>query len=362
MPIGALLSTTNRGCRGRWNMTETVFVTGAGGFLGGTIVEALFFGGLYNVRAGIVRWSSAPRIARLPVQIVQCDILEPAQLGSALAGVDYVIHCAVGDERVTIEGTRNLMRSAAKAGVKRIVNISTISVYGQAIGEIGETTPLKPVGNYGIHKAAAELVCRDAEIGTVILRPTIIYGPFSSRWTTLFAMRLKSGWKHLGSLGEGACNLVHSHDVARFAIAALHKDVAGETFNINGPEIITWNEYLDRFNQHLGLPPLRGQAAGRTQIAANVASVFKATGKYALKHYKPQLRWVSQKSSKLRDVMERSESSMRLAVNPDELSLFGLRAHYRMDKAEQAFGFRSEIGVDAGLALAVKWLKHVGGP
>jgi hypothetical protein len=192
------------------------------------------------------------------------------------------------------------------------------------------------------------------------LRPTIIYGPFSSRWTSLFAMRLRAGWKHLGPLGEGICNLVHSHDVARFAISALRKDVAGEAFNINGPEMMTWNEYLRRFGQHLGLPPMQTQSSGRTQIAASAASIVKVGGKHALKHYRTQLRWMSQRSVTLRDMMEKSERSMRLAVNPDELSLFGLRARYLTDKAERAFGIRSEIAVDAGLALCVKWLNHVG--
>src|SRR5215469_12974636 len=84
----------------------TVLITGAGGFLGGTLVEALHFAGGYRVHAGIARWSSAPRIARLPITLTQCDVLKPDELTEAFTGIDYVIHCAVGDDlRVILDGT-----------------------------------------------------------------------------------------------------------------------------------------------------------------------------------------------------------------------------------------------------------------
>ena len=62
---------------------ETILVTGAGGFVGGTIVEALHFGEEYRVLAGIARWSSAPRVARLPITLVQCDVLKQNELAEA---------------------------------------------------------------------------------------------------------------------------------------------------------------------------------------------------------------------------------------------------------------------------------------
>ena len=53
-----------------------VLVTGAGGFIGGWIAEAFHLAGWADVKAGIARWSSAARIARFPLDIVQCDVMK----------------------------------------------------------------------------------------------------------------------------------------------------------------------------------------------------------------------------------------------------------------------------------------------
>jgi nucleoside-diphosphate-sugar epimerase len=345
---------------------ETILITGAGGFVGGTIVEALHFGNEYRVLAGISRWSSAPRIARLPITLVQCDVLKQNELAEAFVGVDYVIHCAVGEREVIVQGTENVLNAAAKAGVKRVVHISSVAVYGAATGQIDEETkaPEKTLTTYGDAKVASEEVCKRARVDVVILRPSVIYGPFSAVWTVRNALRLKNGrWKHLGPLGEGKCNLVHVHDVVRFAIAAVRQgSTVGESFNINGPEIVTWNEYMERFNQHLGLPEITAQAAGRTHVKTGMMLPVRAIGKYALKHHAPQLTWLAHRSDKLQHLMQQVELTLKCTPDSDELSLFSLDAHYVPDKAERVFGFRSALGVDAGLTMSVAWLNHMGEP
>lgn len=343
---------------------ETILVTGAGGFVGGTIVEALHFGEEYRVLAGIARWSSAPRIARLPITLVQCDVLKQNELAEAFVGVDYVIHCAVGEREVIVRGTENVLDAAAKAGIKRVVHISSVAVYGGATGPVDEETKAPPetLTSYGEAKLASEGVCKKARVDVVVLRPSVIYGPFSAVWTVRNALRLKAGrWKHLGALGEGRCNLVHVHDVVRFAVAAVKQvGVGGEIFNVNGPEIVTWNDYMEQFNHHLGLPEMVSQATSRTLVKTNMMLPIRAIGKYALKHHAPQLRWLAQQSDKLQHLMQQTELTLKCTPDSDELSLFSLDVHYLPDKAERMFGFRSGIGVDAGLAMSVAWLNHMG--
>jgi nucleoside-diphosphate-sugar epimerase len=344
-------------------MSETIFVTGAGGFLGGTIVEALYFGEQYQVRAGLSRWLSAPRVARLGVPLIQCDIMRPTELAKAFQGVDYVIHCAVGDHAVTVDGTRNVLTAARAAGVKRVVHISTVSIYGDATGLVDETTraPDGTLTDYGEAKLQAERVCVqfDATLPIVRLRPTIIYGPFAGRWTMLYAQRLHAGWPHLGDAGTGQCNLVHAHDVARFAIAAVEPGRDGQAFNINGPDVVTWNDYLERFARAMGVRPPRPnhRLSGVKSLASNVV---RRVGKYAATHHKAQLRWIAHRSDRLKGMMEHTETAMRLTVNPQELALYRLDATYLTAKADQTFGFGARIGLDQGLAMTAAWLDHMG--
>jgi nucleoside-diphosphate-sugar epimerase len=346
---------------------ETVLITGAGGFVGGTIVEALHASPSFALRAGLGRWTSAPRIARLAVPMVQCDIMRPDQLSAAMRGVDHVIHCATSDDlRVITEGTANVLAAARAAGVGRVVHLSSIAVYGGATGVVEEDTPA-PAGTlspYGEAKRQAEATCREAASqgqAVVMLRPTIVYGPFSERWTVLYAMRLQARrWGELGPAGEGMCNLVHVHDVARYAIAALHaKGADGEAFNINGPEVVSWNEYFRRFNGALGLPPLEPRPPGNAQLMARLTQPVRVAGKIALKRFQPQLVWLSQKSDRAKHLLKETELTLRCTPNEDELRLFGLDAVYPTTKAERVFGFPPRVDIATGLAMSVAWLRHI---
>ena len=72
----------------------SILVTGAGGFVGGWVTEALYLSGATNVRAGVGRWASCARIARFPVDIRLCNIMDPQSLDAAMEGLKVVIHCA----------------------------------------------------------------------------------------------------------------------------------------------------------------------------------------------------------------------------------------------------------------------------
>jgi len=224
---------------------RTILVTGAGGFIGGRVVEVLMQREGVIPRAALRRWSTAARIGRLPLDPIQCDLRDLAQVREAVQGVDAIVHCAVGDGRNTVESTRNVMQAALDAGIKRVVHISTIDVYGRAEGRVEESTPLTVTGReYGDSKIEAERVCQEfvaKGLHVVILRPTIVYGPFSDLWTLQFAERFRDGnWLLPPDGCQGRCNLVYIDDLVRAILCALDADVpSGEAFNANGPDDVT---------------------------------------------------------------------------------------------------------------------------
>lgn len=348
-------------------MIKSVLVTGAGGFLGGWVTEVFHLTGSLRVRAGIRRWNTAVRIARFPVEVVRCDILNPSELDNAMRGMDAVVHCAFGDDRTTIDGTRNVLLAAEKYHVKRIVHISSVAVYGKAVrGDVDEATPPDASGYpYAERKLLAEKECLSHiahGAPVVILRPTIIYGPFSAPWIVGFADKLRSGsWGTFGEHGEGTCNLVYATDVVQAILAALDTEESiGETFNINGNEIITWNRYFELLNSALGREPLARVNFGSLKLRATLSDPLRRLGGKLLADHRDTIVKMYKSSAIAGKAMKNAESGLRLTPTREQLKLFSLKAHYPIDKAERMLGYSPRIKPRQGVDLSVSWLHHHG--
>ena len=114
-------------------------VTGAGGFIGSAVVRALVAQGR-AVRATLAPGESPANLAGLDVERVTVDVCDRAAVAAAVRGCDVVYHLAaiyslwLPDEsvifRVNVEGTKNVLGAAARAGVRRIVHTSSIAAIG----------------------------------------------------------------------------------------------------------------------------------------------------------------------------------------------------------------------------------------
>lgn len=346
---------------------STVLITGAGGFIGGRIAEVLYCSGYRNIRAGVRRWSSAARVGRLPIEIALCDVTNRSHLQACLKDVSAVVHCAVGSREVTVGGTKNLLEAALANGVRRFVHLSTIDVYGDRSGEMDETCGYHYTGSpYGDSKIEAEKLCwrfHGLGLPVSILRPTIVYGPFSAVWTVDVAERLLNTGRLPLAKGycQGTCNLLYIDDLVAAVLLALHKDEAvGEAYNVNGSERPTWHDYFLSLNRAMGLPEPAEQTEAGSFASAWIMNPVRKSARFALNHFESQIMAIYKSSGLARRAMRRVESMIRKSPTTAELRLYGKRASFPSTKAGAVLGYRPQVSMADGVKLCAAWLEHHG--
>ena len=322
-------------------------VTGASGLLGSHIVEQLRKRDL-PVRVLVRAGSDRSWLETQGVEFVEGDITEPASLKRACAGVDVVYHSAakVGDwgpwdefQRVTIDGTRNMLTAAVDAGVRRFVHISSISVYGyytddMTIDETFETAyGLYRWAYYSKSKVAAEQLAWDAQKGgrieVTIIRPAWIYGQ-RDRTTIarLYRMVTNGQAKILGS-GDNRLNVVYAGNIAEAAItAAARPEAIGEAFNISNDSEITQQAYFDLLAKACGAPPVKRHVPYR--VAYTAGFVLECLGHL--------FRW------------KKPPFITRYAV-----WLMGRRSFFSAEKARRVLGWKPSVLYEEGVPLTIDW-------
>ncbi len=168
-------------------MSKNYLITGGAGFLGINLVRYLLAKGQRVVTLDIAPFDYPD--VRDKIRVVDGDIRKPDNVRDSLRDVDIVVHAAAAlplykpeDIYSTdIEGTRIVFEESMRAGVKRVIHISTTAVYGIPDHHpLLEDDPMHGVGPYGIAKVKAEEVCLDFRkkgLCVPILRPKSFIGP-----------------------------------------------------------------------------------------------------------------------------------------------------------------------------------------
>ncbi|MET7476267.1 NAD-dependent epimerase/dehydratase family protein [Streptomyces sp. NPDC005648] len=246
-----------------------LLVTGAGGFVGGRVVRhagRLPDGGPpLRVLAHRRALPGAPGA----VEVVAGDLGDPGSLRGLCAGVGTVVHCAslVGGteeecEAVNVRGTEALVEEARRAGVSRVVYLSTASVYGR--GTFREARPEDLVRNPGSPTSRTRAAAEDLVLaaGGTVLRPHIVYGT-GDRWVgpgLLALVRAIGG----GIRGRPALvSAVDVDDLARLVLGAALAPgdrLTASVYHANHPRPATADALLRGFAGAAGLPLAEGVA------------------------------------------------------------------------------------------------------
>ena len=226
-----------------------VFVTGATGFVGPKVANAIAAAG-HDVRV-LERKPGAWAEAGIRCQsAVQGDMTDADSLRRAVEGCEVVVHLvairqgsADQFQRVMIEGTRNLI-AASGDGVRRFVLMS-------ALGTTDETKDLLPYYNA---KWTQEQDVKASGVEHVIFRPTFIFGRDGGILPTFMKMaRLAPVTGIIGS-GERRIQPIWIDDVAAYFASSIDKpEAANRTFELGGPNVVTWNELWQRIRALLGI-------------------------------------------------------------------------------------------------------------
>lgn len=241
-----------------------ILITGATGFLGGAIARRLLREGERVIALGRDRAKLAA-LARLGAEPCEFDLASDDPLPTLAA--DGLIHCAAlsspwgrraAFERANITGTRRAILLARQAGARRLVHISSPSVYFRFADQesVTEDTPLPPpVNAYAATKAASEtLVLAVPELSPVILRPRGLYGPGDTALLPRLLRAAASRPLPLMRGGVAATDLTYIDDVADAAITALRAPSApSRIYNVSGGEALSIRDVAERAGTMAGI-------------------------------------------------------------------------------------------------------------
>lgn len=316
------------------------FVTGGTGFIGSHLVDSLIASPEFDQIKCLVR-GEEKWLKNKAYHKVQGNLHSHKTLIAALEKCEVIFHIAAMVKApsqkefdfVNVEGTEQLIRLATKAGVKKVVILSSLAASGPSIGHpLTEDDPMKPVSMYGKSKMRMENRIKEIaldDLSVTILRPPAVYGPREEQIFTLFSI-MNKGFAPL--IGDGFSPLISTIYVADLVSALLkatqQKQKGIHTYFVTGKEISNWNQIRDIFSivmnkkvLSLKIPP---------KLVKNIAGVIETSagffGSYPV-------------------------------VNREKANEMVLEWTCSGSKAEVELGFTPQFTLEDGLSRTLRWYK-----
>ena len=335
-------------------MAEVV-VTGAPGWLGTPLVQALVQGARFRsiqtgprrVRCIVHPSVDASVLQKLGpgVELVRADLRDARALAESCAGARTLFHCAglIHPRRiqelydVNVAGTQNVLACAIGSGVKRLVFVSSNSPAGlnpSASSLMVETDPPRPYLNYGLSKLQSEWVINDAyragRIQTTIVRPCWFYGPHQPLRQTRFFKMIRGGHPIVVGRGDNLRSMSYVDNIVQALLLAEASDkAAGRTYWITDRRPYSFIEIIETVARVLGVH-VRPRYLPRvtSDVARFADSLLQMTGLYN------------------QEIHVAGELAATIAVS--------------IEAAQRDLGYDPEIELEEGMQRSVAWCRAQG--
>jgi nucleoside-diphosphate-sugar epimerase len=240
------------------------FVTGATGFVGAHLVDALRRRG--DAVACLVRSAARARaLGWTDVRIIEGDLDTPAALRDGCAGAEVVYHVAGRISArnlaeylaVNRDGTARVLEAAARHPPHRLVYVSSLAVGGPTVPgrPVDETRAPAPVTDYGRSKLAAEQLVRASGVPWTIVRPPVVYGERDRETLRIFRLARARLGPVIGD-GTQELSVVYVGDLAAaFIAAALAPGAAGQVYYAAHPEVTSSRGLVEAVGRAVGARP-----------------------------------------------------------------------------------------------------------
>ncbi|TIC88865.1 NAD-dependent epimerase/dehydratase family protein [Nocardioides sp. GY 10113] len=318
---------------------KSVFITGAGGFIGRTLAARL-----RELGATV---TGVDLVADPENGIVQGTTTDPSTWAHALEGVEAVVHTAAivstvapteAAWDVNVLGTKKVIDAAVEAGVQRFVHLSSIAAYGWVYPEyVTEDYPTRVTGGLSTYvdtKTNSELVAHangHRGMDIAIVRPADVYGP-GSVWVREPLAMIEANQMILPDGGRGTFDVIYIDnfvDAMVLLLAADREAFAGQTYNFGEELKITTGEYFGELASWKG-----GKV--KTVPIKIVAPALAVVGK-----------------------VQRT-LGMKSELGPALMHMLNRRALVSNAKAREVLGFTPVVSYEDGIARSKQWALNEG--
>jgi nucleoside-diphosphate-sugar epimerase len=360
-----------------------IAVLGANGFIGARITEMFALSKLTVVRPIVREYSSLARASRFDLDSRVADAFDQEALQAAFQGCEVVVHAVAGDIQTILGTLTPVYQAAQKAGVRRLVYLSSGSVHGQSpLPGADENSALsdKQILPYNNAKVQAERILSQlrsqGNVELVVLRPGIVFGPRSS-WVINFADALLAGQSALLDRGRGICNSIYVDNLVHaIYLAAVHPAADREVFLLGDQECVTWADLYDPIAKALGydltdLPEgiVAAQDQGQKPSWMERLEPIRVSKPVQgfLSIFPHKLRIAAYRAYETILEPQASESSIvrekvKPAISREMAMLYSCQYKLPHTKAAQILGYQPPVSFPDAIQRTVSWLSFAGYP